>query len=126
MLYNLDRRKKNPFSQCLQYFILEKKKKKNTTTKPTTEWPGAVKHWFNGLWCHRHAQRGTLGHTQTHPGCPPAVVSLESTSICTLGMLLRHPEPNPDFQGTLMSPGGGRARPGSAVTHFWHWHLLQI
>lgn len=69
-----------------------------------------LKHWFNGLWCHPHFQRGTLAHTETHPGRTPAVVSLESTSLCTWSMLLRRPEPNQDFQRTLMSPGGGWAR----------------
>lgn len=103
MLCNSDRRRKNPFSLCLQYFLFVKKEN-------PPECLGAVKHWFNDLWCHQHAQRGTLAHTQTRPDRTPAEVSLESTSLRTWSMLPSRPEPSQDFQKTLMSSGGGQAR----------------
>lgn len=114
MLCNSDRRRKNPFSLCLQYFLFVKKEN-------PTECLGAVKHWFNGLWCHQHAQRGTLAHTQTHPDRTPAEVSLESTSLRTWSMLPSRPEPSQDFQKTWWVLVV--ARPGGVVTHIWHVDL---
>lgn len=109
-LCNSDRRRKNPFSLCVQHFSFKKN---------PADCLGAVKHWFNGLWCHQHAQKGTLAHTQTHPDRTITEVSLELTLLRTWWSMVQGPRTKPrlpknHWRVLVVS------RPGSVVTHVWH------